>query len=416
MGSIITFPIKHLTHTFIFLLPYFLCAYCPNNSIISPPISPPLHIPPIPKFLDHRLREVYPIIQAFKNLITSDPFNVTSSWVGSDICNYTGFYCAHPPNNQSATALASIDFNGFGLVAPTLDGFINQLPDIAIFHANSNKFSGTIPPKLATLPFLYELDLSDNNFSGAFPLHILHMNRLSFLDIRYNFFTGSVPPQLFLKNLDVLFLNNNKFTLKLPENLGSTPALYLTLANNKFTGSIPRSIGKASSTLTEVLLLNNWLSGCLPYELGFLKELKVFDASNNHLTGPLPISLGCLEKLEQLNLSRNLLYGKVPEVLCALGNLVKLSLSNNYFTKVGTLCGKLIESGVLEVKNNCIRDLPDQRSKVECIMFFSDTRSCPRPSTFDIIPCNVTPTSNNPPARPKRISLAYTAFVRHRLL
>lgn len=402
--------------TFIFLFPFSLCAYCPNNSTISPPVSPPLHLPPIPKFLDHRLREIYPIIQTFKNLITSDPLNVTSTWVGSDICNYTGFYCGHPPDNKSATALASIDFNGFGLVAPTLDGFINQLPDVAIFHANSNNFSGTIPPELATLPFLYELDLSNNNFSGSFPLRILHMKQLSFLDIRYNFFSGSVPPQLFSKNLDVLFLNNNKFSLKLPENLGSTPALYLSLANNEFSGSIPSSIGKASSTLTEVLLLNNWLTGCLPYELGFLKDLKVFDASDNHLTGPLPRSLGCLGKLELLNLAGNLLYGKVPEVLCALGNLVKLTLSNNYFTEVGRLCGKLIESGVLDVRRNCIRELPDQRSWADCIMFFSEPRSCPRPSTFDIIPCNVTPTSNHTPARPKRISLAYTALVKHRFL
>lgn len=44
-------------------------------------------------FADQRLAVVYPIIQKFKNIITSDPLGVTKSWVGPNICNYIGFYC-----------------------------------------------------------------------------------------------------------------------------------------------------------------------------------------------------------------------------------------------------------------------------------------------------------------------------------
>src|ERR1044072_1730914 len=102
-------------------------------------------------FADQRLELVYPVIQKFKSTITSDPLGVTKSWVGSDICSYRGFYCDTPPGNSSAIALASIDFNGFHLVAPTLDGFLENLPDIALFHANPNNFSGTITPKIAKL-------------------------------------------------------------------------------------------------------------------------------------------------------------------------------------------------------------------------------------------------------------------------
>ncbi|KAJ4716277.1 Leucine-rich repeat receptor-like protein kinase family [Melia azedarach] len=412
MESISTFHFKRLNdYTFIiFFLPCFLCQDCP-----SPSPSIPL-VPEVLTFLDQRLAVVYPIIQTFKNTITSDPFNITSTWIGSDICNYIGFYCDHPPDNDTAIALASIDFNGFELSAPTLDGFIDQLPDLALFHANSNKFSGTISPKLAELPYLYELDVSNNRFSGTFPVAILGMKDLSFLDIRYNFFSGRVPHQVFMQRLDVLFLNNNNFVQKLPENLGSTPAIYLTFANNKFTGSIPRSIGDLSSTLTEVLFLNNLLTGCLPYELGFLREARVFDASNNLLTGPLPCSLGCLEKIEQINLAGNLLYGQVPEVLCALGNLVNLTLSNNFFTRVGPLCRKLIKSGVLDVRRNCIHYLPKQRSVHECLMFFLHPRFCPRPLSYNMIPCSVTPWRHNPRTSWKRNSSAYDALMRHRLL
>lgn len=342
-------------------------------------------------FADQRLAVVYPIIQKFKSTITSDPFKVTKSWVGSDICDYTGFYCESPPDNASAMALASIDFNGFKLGAPTLDGFLDQLPDIALFHANSNNFAGTISPNVAKLRYLYELDISNNRFSGSFPNAVLGMESLTFLDIRFNFFTGSVPPQIFImQNLDALFINNNNFMQKLPDNLGSSHILYLTLANNKFIGPIPSTIAKLFSSLTEVLLLNNQLTGCLPYEIGFLNEAVVFDIGNNQLTGPLPFSLACLEKVEQLNFAGNLLYGMVPEVVCKLENLANFSLSDNYFMYVGPICRGLIERGVLDVRKNCILGLPYQRSIAECAAFFAyPKRLCPYKWSYNHIPCEL---------------------------
>lgn len=350
--------------------------------------------PPLTKrlvFADQRLSVVYPVIQKFKNIILSDPLSITKSWVGSDICKYKGFYCDAPPDNKSAIALASIDFNGFQLAAPSLDGFLDQLPDIALFHANSNNFTGTVSPNIANLPYLYELDISNNQFSGSFPTAILGMNSLSFLDIRFNSFMGSVPPQLFTKDLDALFINDNNFMQRLPDNLGNSHVLYLTLANNKFFGPIPASISKALSASTEILFLNNMLSGCLPYELGLLKEAVVFDAGNNQLTGPVPFSLGCLENVEVLNFAGNLLYGEVPEVVCALGNLANLSLSDNYFTRVGPICRSLIMKGVLDVRNNCIIGLPFQRSLPECVVFFAHPRLCPYRWTYTYIPCWLPP-------------------------
>lgn len=347
------------------------------------PPSPPARL----VFADQRLAQVYPVIQNFKSIITSDPLGITKSWVGSDVCKYKGFYCDHPPDNKSAIALASIDFNGFQLGAPTLDGFLDRLPDIALFHANSNKFSGSISSSIAKLPYLYELDISNNKFSGPFPTAVLGIKDLTFLDIRFNFFTGSVPPQIFTQNLDFLFVNNNDFMQKLPDNPGTSHILYLTLANNKFIGPIPRSIAKVLSTVTEVLLLNNQLSGCLPYEIGFLNQSIVFDVGNNRLTGPLPFSLACLFRVEQLNFAGNLLYGMVPEVVCGLEYLANFSLSNNYFTNVGPICRSLIERGVLDVRNNCIPDLPYQRSVMECAAFFAHPRFCPYMWSYTYIPC-----------------------------
>ncbi|KAK7379895.1 hypothetical protein VNO78_34171 [Psophocarpus tetragonolobus] len=401
------------------LITLFICSLSIDCKILECPSPPPDSTPLVPailNFIDQRLALVFPIIQTFKNIITSDPLGVTATWVGPNICNYTGFYCDNPPDNLTATTIASIDFNGFQLTAPSLDGFIDQLPDLALFHANSNKFSGTISPKIASLKFLYELDLSNNLLSGVFPTSVINIPSLSFLDIRYNFFTGTVPPQIFMQTLDVLFLNNNNFMLTLPNNLGNTPVFYLTLANNKFTGPIPRTIGQASSTLIEVLLLNNLLTGCLPYQIGFLKNVTLFDVGGNLLTGPIPWSFGCLKKVEQLNLARNFFYGQVPEVVCALENLANLSLSYNYFTKVGPLCMKLIQKGVLDVRKNCIFGLPDQRSGRECMAFFLIPKSCPHPSlSFNIIPCQIHHWMK-PKERTKRNLLSYSALSRNRVV
>ncbi|WCJ35471.1 Leucine-rich repeat (LRR) family protein [Euphorbia peplus] len=364
------------------------CPNLPNLPIPLPKIpSIPLQ-PQLLKFVDQRLALVYPIIQNFKSIITSDPLGITKTWNGSNICTYKGFFCDNPPYNKSAITVASIDFNGFQLSAPTLNGFLDQLPDLALFHANSNFFSGSISSNIANLPYLYELDISNNQFSGPFPSAILGMTGLTFLDIRFNFFTGSVPPQLFSQQFDALFLNNNNFMTTLPDNIGSTHILYLTLANNRIIGQLPGGIFKDFTSLTEVLLLNNQLTGCLPYEIGLLAEAIVFDAGNNQLTGPLPLSLACLEKVEQLNFAGNMLFGMVPEMVCKLGNLVNLSLSDNYFTVVGPYCRVMIEKGVVDVRNNCVPGLPLQRSIVECAKFFAHPKMCPDMWSYTYIPCN----------------------------
>ncbi|KAF6143962.1 hypothetical protein GIB67_017570 [Kingdonia uniflora] len=211
---------------------------------------------------------------------------------------------------------------------------------------------------------------------------------------------------------------------KLPDNLGSTTVFYLTLANNKFVGTIPRSIGKASSTLIEVLFLNNQLSGCLPYEIGYLKELVVFDVGQNRLTGQIPCSFGCLQKIEQLNLAGNMLYGMVPEVICELGNLANLSLSGNYFTQVGPICWGLIQSGVLDLRKNCVPGLPYQRSIMECAMFFAHRHKfCGYALPYSYIPCELPHAGKGGSGRKgspseknlKAPSLSDSALLRHRL-
>ncbi|XP_040997836.1 uncharacterized protein At4g06744-like [Juglans microcarpa x Juglans regia] len=385
------------------------CPPAPRCPLISPPPPPkplinftrprpPLYPPSLklmprqprrnPGPLSNRARILF-ITQELKRNITYDPNNYTRTWVGKNYCVFKGFYCDTVPD-LNITGLAGIVFNGarFGGRFLNFYRFIRNLPDIAIFHANSNNFSGVINRNLNQLRYLYELDLSNNKFVGGFPASVLGATNLTFVDLRFNTYAGTVPPRLFNMDTDVLFINNNGFNKTIPATLGNTPALFLTLANNKFTGPIPRSIGRAWNTLLEVLFLNNRLTGCLPFEIGYLNKTTVFDVGGNLLTGPIPQSFGCMTKLELLNLAHNQFYGAIPESLCRLPNAYNFSLSYNYFSQVGPACRKRIRERRLDVRRNCITGLPQQKSAVECSRFFSrNTRSCPRENTFNIVPC-----------------------------
>ncbi|CAN4090586.1 unnamed protein product [Withania somnifera] len=351
-----------------------------------PPSPKPKQFPPTPNYL---LTSAISVIQRFKRTITSDPFNVTRTWVGKDICKdktkYRGFTCYK-------NRVVGVNFNGYNLKGNplSLKNFIDGIKTLVIVHLNSNNFTGEIPNKISyqKLPKLFELDLSNNKYMGSFPKAVLGATNLTYLDLRFNFLTGPVDPQVFTMDLDVLFLNDNGFSGKIPDSLGRTAALFLTLANNKFTGEIPKSIGLAKGNLLEVLFLNNQLSGCLPYEIGLLKLATVFDASVNKLTGPIPQSFGCLRDMELLNLSYNKLYGEVPETLCKLNNLENLTLKYNYFTQVGPECRKLIAENVLDVSMNCIIDLDNQRKPDECEAFFLKKWQCPDMKSLSYIPCN----------------------------
>lgn len=87
----------------------------------------------------------------------------------------------------------------------------------------------------------------------------------------------------------------------------------------------------SESTLEELDVSNNNLTGALPSEIGNLKNLKILKAGNNKMTG-VPAEVGHLEKLEILDLSDNQLTG-LPYELGDLKNLRILNLSGNNYSE-----------------------------------------------------------------------------------
>ncbi|KAG7030972.1 hypothetical protein SDJN02_05009, partial [Cucurbita argyrosperma subsp. argyrosperma] len=386
-----------------------------------PPPAP--KYPPPPEFENERLRKAYFVIQRLRKKITGGRMDVVKTWKGKDVCRYKGFRC-DPLPVEKERAVSAVMFNGFKFQGPELclEGFMDELDDIAVFHANSNFFLGPIPKKINRQRFFYEMDLSNNKLPGfgryqqsspeaygalndlslieaqlllwspqeqsGFPSNVLGASLLTFLDLRFNNYCGPVPEQLF--NLDIIsaiYINNNQFNSTLPSNLGRTPARFLTFANNQFTGQIPRSIGDAKKTMEEIVFFNNKLDGYLPCEIGNLENAVLFDAGKNRLTGPIPLSFACLAKAELLYLADNQLYGPVPEEICKLPKLGNFTLRNNFFTKVGPACKKLIKKKILDVSNNCIPGLPNQRCEEDCEEFACRPKYHGNDKSFTYIPC-----------------------------
>lgn len=331
----------------------------------------PLAIDPVRKFNNPRLKNAYIALQAWKEVILSDPKNVTSNWAGSDVCNYTGVFCWPAPDDPSEQTVAGIDLNHYD-ISGHLVSELGLLYDLALFHLNSNRFCGMIPQSFVNLKLLFELDLSNNRFAGKFPRLVLQLPSLKYLDLRFNEFEGELPKELFKRQLDAILVNNNMFSSTLPENIGDSPVSVIVLANNEFEGCLPTSIGNMAG-LNELVLTNNGLQSCFPSEIGNLKNLTVLDVSHNQIVGPLPNTIGQLENLEDLNIEHNMLSGMIPRTICSLPSLNNFQYGYNLFTEQAPPCLTLAK---FDDSMNCFRERPKQRSRLHCEQLLSRRVNC----------------------------------------
>lgn len=313
-----------------------------------------------------RLHKAYLALQAWKQVIYSDPKNFTTNWIGPSVCDYTGVYCAPSLDKPHVQVVAGIDLN-HGNIAGFLPNELGLLSDLALIHLNSNRFCGVLPNTLSNLTLLFELDLSNNRFVGKFPTVVLSLPSLNYLDLRFNEFEGPLPPQLFNLGLDAIFVNNNRLYSVIPPTITSATASVVVFANNNFGGCLPEGISKLADHLEELVLINTNLSGCLPWDIGLLYKIKVLDVSFNHLVGSIPYSIAGLVHVEQLNLAHNKLTGAIPAGVCALPNLKNFNASYNFFCEEEGLCLNLTSKGAsFDDRRNCLPERPLQRRSKEC--------------------------------------------------
>ncbi|KAD1716237.1 hypothetical protein E3N88_42406 [Mikania micrantha] len=77
------------------------------------------------------------------------------------------------------------------------------------------------------------------------------------------------------------------------------------------------------------LLNGNNLTGSLPVELGYLRNLNRFQIDENQISGPIPKSFSNLNNIRHIHFNNNSLTGQIPMELSNLSTLIHLLLDNN---------------------------------------------------------------------------------------
>lgn len=114
-----------------------------------------------------------------------------------------------------------------------------------------------------------------------------------------------------------------------PNNIPATSPKRLDLSYQGLT-RIPDYVFNQTS-LEELDVSNNHLTGSIQAEIRNLKNLKILRANNNQMMG-VPAEIGQLQNLEILDLSNNKLTG-LPNELANLKNLKTLNLSGNQYSQ-----------------------------------------------------------------------------------
>ena len=191
--------------------------------------------------------------------------------------------------------------------------FLEELVHLRVLRAHDTVFQYEgLPPQLARLEHLEELDLSYNILYG---------------ELDEQMFSGVVNP---FPSLVYLELSGNSFAGTIPRGLARLPKLqYLYLRNDGFEGDL--SFLQAMDNPIEVWVDRNpSLSGQLS-DIVDLVSLQSFSATRCNLNGPMPRTIGNLLEMRQMWLSHNELTGSLPSELGLLSQLKTLELEGNRF-------------------------------------------------------------------------------------
>ena len=175
------------------------------------------------------------------------------------------------------------------------------------------------------------LTLPSNNLDGTLPPELAQLSALVNLDLRGNKLSGELPSELFtLSQLQTLLLYQNSLSGTLPSNFAGVSSLVtVNLDDNAFTGPLPTISCPSLCLLKQLELANNRLEDPLPDMFGALPFLETIDLSANSFSGPIPPSLPQISQLTSINLSNNSLSGTLSPYFARASLLSILKVSNN---------------------------------------------------------------------------------------
>ena len=174
---------------------------------------------------------------------------------------------------------------------------------------SANNLYGTIPNSFQNLTELKTVDLSNNELYGNFNeiLNFSTQTNIEELNFSYNSLTGYIPDNIYYTNLRVLNLTHNKLSDILPYEF--------------------------PSSIKEILLGENYLSGDIPWTYQFLNYLEKLDLSDNNFSGTI-IAASFPFSISYVDLSNNQFSGEFFKYTDypIFNNIQYLSLKNNLFS------------------------------------------------------------------------------------
>ncbi len=219
------------------------------------------------------------------------------------------------PQGVDGFAMPGTECGWYGITCDASGKYITHI------SLSENNLSGTIPPEIGNLKYLYLLYLWGNKLEGIIPPGLGKLSVLNRLSLSQNYLTGGIPRELGnLKSLRMFYCRSNKLSGSIPPEIGKLANLEdVTLRDNNLSGRIPPEIGKLTK-LMYLYLYGNELSGKIPSEIGNLINLRELYLNDNELIGAIPKSLINLQKLTVLNIRYNHLYTNDAELLSFLNS------------------------------------------------------------------------------------------------
>mmetsp|Transcript_22704 Transcript_22704/g.49202 ORF Transcript_22704/g.49202 Transcript_22704/m.49202 type:complete len:856 (-) Transcript_22704:106-2673(-) len=234
---------------------------------------------------------------------------------------------------------------------------LGKAMELVALHLGGNVFTGTIPSEIGQLSKCTHLYLDENELEGSIPSEVTTLSNMQMIGLHVNALTGEIPDFSAMQELRALYVDSNHLSSTIPSTLGAlgSSLLDLRLGSNDITGSLPSELGNLSSlrslhveendlsgslplefagmdVLNELHAYGNKISGSIPIQIGFLgffSELKVLYLDGNEITGTIPPSVSNMKNLVDLYLHHNKLEGTLPDALPKLPALKNLRLNDN---------------------------------------------------------------------------------------